>query len=148
MICTLCVFIYEQEEITVRAPKRKRQPRRRLAGPQMGVDLDDIAQRASYIGSPEHKDTQSFAGQPRPRADASICDRLLAQEQPRVTDWLKTAIRRGAISSRLEGDFPRYVWHKEGDIVYEARLVNPGNGEYKGYPLNRIEWPDGLDAIL
>jgi hypothetical protein len=97
------------------------------------------------VGSPEHKDTPSFAGLQRPRTDASICDSELSQDV--VTGWLKKAIQSGAIGEMLEGDFPRYVWHKEGDIVYEARLVNRGLGQYKGYPLNNTEWPEGLDLI-
>lgn len=44
-------------------------------------------------------------------------------------------------------DFPRYAWHKEKETVYEARLVNRELGEYKGYPLNETEWPEGLDAV-
>ena len=32
----------------------------------------------------------------------------------------------------------------EAKIVYEARLVNQGNGQYKGYPLNPEEWPENL----
>ena len=29
----------------------------------------------------------------------------------------------------------------KGDIVYEARLINSGDGTYKGYPLSGHEWP-------
>jgi hypothetical protein len=111
---------------------------------RQGTNLQAVAARASYIGSPEHKDTPSFAGQPRPRADAAICDRSLAGKQGQVTRWLRRAIRRGSVSAYWEGDFPRYVWHKEEDVVYEARLVNQVNGQYKGYPLNRDEWPQNL----
>lgn len=39
---------------------------------------------------------------------------------------------------------PKY---QEGGVVYEARLVNRELGEYKGYPLNETEWPEGLDSI-
>ncbi len=46
-----------------------------------------------------------------------------------------------------DGEFPRYVWYKRGDIAFEGRLVNRGNGSYKGYPLGRDEWPDGIEAI-
>ena len=103
-----------------------------------------MARKASYVGSPEHKDTPSFTGQPRPRADAAICDRSLAERQTQVTRWLKRAIRSGHVSAYWEGDFPRYVWHREAETVYEARLVNQGNGQYKGYPLNPGEWPEDL----
>lgn len=107
--------------------------------------MEAAANAATYIGSPEHKDTPSFAGQPRPRADASICDRTLGQNL--VEGWLKDALRKGSISSFREGRFPRYVWFKDGDQVYEGRLVNRELGEYKGYPLSRDEWPQGIEEI-
>jgi hypothetical protein len=114
-----------------------------VAPPPDGKNLEAVARKASYVGSPEHKDTPSFAGQPRPRADAAICNRNLAERQTQVTKWLKRAIRNGHCA-HWEGDFPRYVWHREAGTVYEARLVNQGNGQYKGYPLNSGEWPENL----
>lgn len=128
----------------MRAPKRQRPRIREISSPPPGKDLKTIAAKASYIGSPEHKDTPSFAGQLRPRANAALCDRTLAQKQVLVTRWLRKAIRFGHVSGPWEGDFPRYVWHREGDVVFEARLVNQVNGQYKGYPLNREEWPQNL----
>ena len=101
-----------------------------------------VAARARYVGSPEHKDAPSFAGQPRPRADASICDAKLAQDE--VNGWLREALARGTFGGYWEGNFPRYVWYKSGNIVYEARLVNSEAGEYKGYPLDEDEWPPNL----
>lgn len=56
-------------------------------------------------------------------------------------------MRSGAVGAPWEGDFPRYVWRREGDVVYEARLINREIGEYKGYPLQRDEWPEGLDGL-
>jgi len=132
---------------TMRAPRRKRPLRRKVTPSGIELNLDDIAGRVRYVGSPEHKDTPSFAGLQSPRKDASICDRQLSQNLDLITEWLRAAIRRGAIGGLLEGDFPRYVWHKEGDLIYEARLVNRELGEYKGYPLNKTEWPEGLDLV-
>ena len=43
-----------------------------------------------------------------------------------------------------EGGFPRDVWYRDGDTVYEGRLVNREIGSYKGYPLDKLEWPDGV----
>lgn len=131
----------------MRATKRKRPLSRRIAGPMSGIDLDELAERVNYVGSPEHKDALSFAGRPKPRADASKCDLALAFNKEEVTKWLQSALRRGAISEVFEGGFPRYVWYKKGKVVYEARLTNQGLGEYKGYPLNEPEWPDGLDSV-
>ena len=99
-----------------------------------------VANTSRYVGSPEHKDAPSFAGQPRPRADASICDQRLESAEE-ITLWLREAIRKGAFGRLWEGRFPRYVWYKDGETVYEGRLLNRELGEYKGYPLEREEWP-------
>ncbi len=53
----------------------------------------------------------------------------------------------GATSTSWEGDFPRYVWFKSGDAAYQGRLVNSGNGEYKGWPIDQSEWPVDLDKL-
>lgn len=140
-----CLPLRSMDDLTMRAPKRKRPVRRQIAGPVAGMDLHEIARRVSYIGSPEHEETPSFAGQPR--ADASVCDRRLAQDREQVTEWLRTAIQRGAMSRLFEGAFPRYAWYKDGTVVYEARLVNRELGEYKGYPLNDTEWPEALGSV-
>ena len=51
-----------------------------------------------------------------------------------------------AVAARWEGDFRRYVWCKEGNVVDEGRLVNSGTGEYKGYALEPDEWPKGIES--
>lgn len=109
--------------------------------------LRSLEARVSYVGSPEHKDMPSFAGQPRPRADASLCPRELTRDGARVEEWLREAIRRGAVSERREGDFPRYVWFEKDGVIYEGRLVNRGLGQYKGYPLEQGQGPKGLDTL-
>ncbi len=127
----------------MRAPCRKRPLRRTLDKNVNQYELDVLSEKVIYIGSPEHKDTPSFAGTPKPRADASICDRELSQDRERVQQWLECAVSSGCVGELKEGAFPRYVWYRDTDIVYEGRLVNRGNGEYKGYPLHEDEWPDG-----
>lgn len=126
----------------MRAPRRRR-PRRRSIHVPPDTNLADLASRASYVGSPEHKDSFGFAGQPRPRVDASLCPRGI-QDLEVVTGWLRSAIRKGSTGAPWEGEFPRYVWHREGDVVFEARLVNRVQGSYKGYPLNEDEQPPGI----
>ena len=106
---------------------------------------EKIARKASYVGSPEHKDAPSFAGMPKPYATASICDRSFLGKQVQMTRWLRKAIRKKCFGPPWEGNFPRYIWYKDGNTVYEARLVNRGCGEYKGYPLKRSEWPDRIN---
>jgi len=106
------------------------------------------ADEVQYVGSPEHKQAPSFAGPPRPRPDASICDNRFLERQSLLTAWLKVAMRKGSVNATFDGPYPRYVWYKEDEgTVYEARLVNRGQGTYKGYPLERDEWPRGIDDV-
>jgi hypothetical protein len=112
--------------------------------PPAGVSLPDIAQKASYVGSAEHKSFPSFAGPPKLRADASKCDPQLG-DRDELTLWLREAISAGQVGAPWEGDFPRYAWCKRNAEVYEARLVNSQQGHYKGYPLSEGEQPEGLE---
>ena len=105
-----------------------------------GLDLGVLAERMTYVGSTEHKIQPSFAGQPTPRADASKCDRSITREQAQA--WLREAMREGSCGEYWEGDFPRYLWLSAGGQRYEARLVNRVLGQYKGYPIEKDEWPE------
>ena len=131
----------------MRAPRRRRPRTRQIVEPPDRASLDGLAARARYVGSPEHKDAPSFAGPPRLRADASCCPREITDDRQAIDEWLRSAIRRGATGTPWEGDFPRYVWYRQGDTVFEGRLVNRETGEYKGYPLHSDEWPDGIEEI-
>lgn len=130
----------------MRATQRRRPMRRQLTDqPGSFESRQALAQRVYYVGSVEHKDTPSFAGNPpRPRPDASICDRSLSHRQDDITEWVRHGIRNGHFGALMEGDFPRYVWYRENETVYEGRLVNREQGAYKGYPLESDEWPDGI----
>ena len=129
----------------MRAPPRRRTRRRTIHVPPE-IDLDGLANQVVYEGSAEHKDIPGFAGQPRLRADASCCPREITDREM-VSGWLRLAIRRGAVGSPWEGEFPRYVWYMHGNIVFEARLVNRESGSYKGYPLDSDEWPKGIESL-
>ena len=125
------------------APKRRRNaPKRNRFGPAPeGTDLQAVANQVRYVGSPEHKDTPSFAGQPRPRADATICDPRFADRQGDLENWLRDAVRAGQFGDFWERGFPRYIWHRDGAEVYIAR--HTGNGQYKGWQLeDRDQWPE------
>ena len=129
----------------MRAPRRRR-PRKRTMCVSPDRNLDCLAKRVRYVGSPEHKDFPSFAGPPRLRSDASCCPREIKDREV-VCEWLRSAIRRGAVGHLGKETSPRYVWYKDGAVVFEGRLVNRGNGSYKGYPLDSEEWPDGIEEI-
>lgn len=122
--------------------RTQRRQRSRVPYVPPGVALDQVAERAWYEGSAEHKRAPSFVGPPKPRRGASICPPGLDRET--VTGWLRSAIRSGMVGGIWEGGFPRLVWHREGETVFEGRLVNGGLGSYKGYPLRREEWPKAL----
>jgi hypothetical protein len=106
-----------------------------------GIDLLLLAERVSYVGSPEHKAGLSFAGRPAPRADASKCLNSIKKEQAQT--WLREGVKSGICGGLWEGDFPRYVWRIIDEQRYEARLINRTLGQYKGYPILEEEWPEG-----
>ena len=64
----------------MRSPRRKRSLRREITKDVDREVLIELARRVVYVGSPEHKDVISFAGQPKLRADASICGKKLARD--------------------------------------------------------------------
>ncbi|MDE0627650.1 MAG: hypothetical protein OXH99_14750 [Bryobacterales bacterium] len=116
----------------------------------MDVDLRAVAELARYVGSREHKKAPSYAGPPGLRADASCCPPELATDAGVPTAWLRRAIPQGSTGGPWEGrspGFPRYVWYKHDETVYEGRLVNREQGQYKGYPLEKSEWPAALMGI-
>lgn len=123
----------------MRTPHRRR-PRKldRLApGPEF--DLADLAEKVTYVVSPEHKDYLTSAGPGRLRSDASACPRGLDFDD--VLQWLRDAVREGQLSAQVEGDFPRYAWRRVEGQIYEARLSNSVLGQYKGYPIQDEEAP-------
>ena len=108
---------------------------------------DEVASRASYRGSPEHKEYPSPAGNPHLRSDASRCD-------PRYTDFeqitvvLRLAIRRRCVGAIFEGGFPKYVWGWLDGKLYEARHMNGPRGAYKAYELEEVEYPEDAEGRL
>lgn len=127
-------------EVSVRRPDlRKRHD------PPPDIDWVQLAARVSYSGSPEHKTHDSPAGRPAPRADATKCDPTLTAQWDLVQSWLRAGIRARCVSGPWEGDdpaFPRYVYCKVDNVVYQARLTNRVIGQYKGWQLEPDEWPD------
>lgn len=98
-----------------------------------------LAERVRYVGSQEHKDYPSYAGEPGLRSDASRCDPAITQDQAEKV--LKQAIRLGCVSEQHEGDFPRYVWGRLDGVLYQARLINRENGWYKAWAIDALEAP-------
>ena len=134
----------------VRKPKFQRHrdnPKaRKVAPPPEGIDLAQVAESCRYaVDNPYHKARPGSAGTPpRHRPDASLCPSDLVDCRERIEQWLRDAVRAGRIGA-WEGGFPRYVWHREGGTVFEARQGSPGSGEYHGYPLAPWQHVQGLE---
>jgi hypothetical protein len=128
----------------MRTPSRRE--RRRQLCDTGDVDLEAIAGRVTYVGSAEHKTYPSAAGRPRRRADATKCDPRLHGDFGRLTEWLRSGIRKGYIAAPWEGDFPRYAWAEIDGTWYEARLVNSVQGTYKGWETTVGQLPEGIST--
>jgi len=128
---------------------RHSRPKHRVIAPwkQEHGDPLDVAERATYRGSPEHKGYPSPAGNPSLRSDASQCDPRYTDFEP-ITEVLRAAIRRGCVGAIFEGGFPKYVWGWLEERLYEARHINDPRGSYKAYPLEEIEYPIDPDDRL
>ena len=105
-----------------------------------------IACRAQYEGSSEHKSYPSPAGPPRLRSDATPCDPHIPWAN--INSALSEGIRRGCISEAVEQGFPRYVWGWLDGDLYEARHLNGFAGRYKGYRLEPPDYPRDPDNRL
>lgn len=103
--------------------------------------MQEAAGKVRYTGSPYHRSPGSKAGAIVPRLGlTSKCPPKWTNED--ATRVLRLAIREGRVSQVWEEGYPRYVWHLDDDILYEARLTNSGTGEYHGYPLeDKLQWP-------
>lgn len=125
----------------VRTPKRRgpRADERLVASVE---ELTALACTVDYILSAEHKDYFTAAGPARLRSDATACPRGLDLDSVRT--WLRAAVEFGNVSVALGGEFPQYAWARVDGRVYEARLSNSGQGQYKGYPINDHEAPRWL----
>jgi hypothetical protein len=107
--------------------------------------LSRAARMAKYKSSPYHRSKGSNFGPAAHRRypHASKCPSKWNQlDADRV---LKRAIEAGNVSQSWINKFPRFVWYKDGDDLYEARLSNETLGEYHAYPLeDEREWPEKL----
>ena len=125
----------------------RRRKRRRLRIDCALTDdcLGQVAELAAYHGSAEHKTYPSPAGPPALRSDATPCDPIGYAD---INAALAEGIRRGCVSRAMEQGFPKYVWGWLGNELYEARHLNGGGGQYKGYRLEPPEYPHDPDGRL
>jgi hypothetical protein len=128
----------------LRAKKRGHALDRTRGVPPPSRELQDLAAVAQYTPSGEHKHHYTpELGPGRWRHDATPCPKDLTRDQ--AEQWLKDALSLGdAGPAWPDHAYPEYVWKRVDEIVFEARLTNRDQGWYKGYPLDRSEWPDWL----
>ena len=129
--------------VAVRKVNRRRPLRRARITPPPGVDVTELAEKATYVLSREHKDYFTEAGPGSLRSDATPCPRDVTRELAEA--WLRVAIAAGHVGAPWSDQpFPQYAWYRTAGVVYEARLSNSELGTYKGYPLDESEWPAWL----
>jgi hypothetical protein len=110
--------------------------------------LRRAAETAQYTGSPYHRVAGSLMGGNlvgRRWPHASKCP--AEWDRQSATRALREAIRAVRVSADWDegSDFPKFIWHLEGETLYEARLSNRELGEYHAYPLeDRREWPGNI----
>jgi hypothetical protein len=116
--------------------------------PENEAEPTELAELVTYVGSAEHKSYPSPVGDPHLRSDATRCDPELGYDVALFTEVLREAVRRRCVSPAFNGRFPRYVWGRLGNRLFEARLINRGLGTYKAYELESIETPRDPDERL
>jgi hypothetical protein len=104
--------------------------------------LAQAASKSVYAGSDYH--CPGVGGRPlKYRAKpASICPRHWSEAE--ATAALRVAMTQGTVSEVWEDGFPRYVWHKDGDVWYEARHTRGPYGTFHAYPIELGQLPGGL----
>ena len=124
--------------------RRRHNPKGRKVLPvPADVSLDEVARRCRYVGSPYHRTVPGRAGSPVYRPGKSKYPEYLQRDPALVQRWLEDAVRQGCFGE-FQGGFPRRVWRRVGEIVFEARQGTPGSGEYHGYPLEPHQFVEGL----
>ena len=106
------------------------------------VKIEAAAASAVYSPSEYHCPGPKGEHPKRRFKPASICPRRWSNQS--ATDALQSAISNGQVSEAWEDGFPRYVWHKDGDVIYEARHTRGPPGTFHAYPLEKFQIPNGL----
>ena len=107
---------------------------------------EEVADRARYLGSGEHKSYPSAAGPPALRFGNTPCDPKIPMEQIRET--LRQGFRRRCIGRDFEHGFPKYVWGWIGKTLYLGRHINGPAGAYKGFEVDLADYPDDPEGRL
>lgn len=131
-----------------------RRPAQRPPTPALTeYDRCQLANRAKYTGSPEHKEGRWWGGLSegrqlpggevgrRGKRQTTICPLTTPEGQRRATRWVQEAIASGQCRF-FEGDrdFPKKVWHQDEDGQFWLGVCsNKEAGHYKGWPITEQE---------
>ena len=125
--------------------RRMKPPRQISIRERTDHELAQLAQRAVYLGSAEHKKQQWWGGLPEAgnRAEwqtTTICPLTTEAARIRATGWVKIAIKsRQCRFSQEDKNFPKWIWHEADGQFWMGYLVNDGLGQYKGWPIYEDE---------
>lgn len=75
---------------------------------------------------------------------ATPCPRSFTLQQ--AGNAMRSAIRAGRVSRQWIEGFPKHLWHKEGDVWYEACTTVGNLGTYHAYPIEVAGLPAGLQV--
>ena len=107
---------------------------------------EEVADRARYLGSGEHKSYPSAAGPAALRFGNTPCD-------PKYR-WNKygrpfAKVFAGNVSDETSNTgFRSYVWGWIGKTLYLGRHINGPAGAYKGFEVDLADYPDDPEGRL
>lgn len=122
--------------------RRAFNPKRRLQPPPteelVREELQALARRLRYVGSPLHKRGPGDFGLDPPaalRQGKSICDDVVDCRSD-AQSLLEDGVKKGLVSTQTNGGFPQNVWAVAlRGVPLEAMLDNAETGTYHGYPM-------------
>ncbi len=118
--------------------RKSRNPKRSLHSAVAQLDLDHLAERVRYGGSPQHKRNPGDFGlvpPADPRQDKTLCDEVNIFSREEAQRLLSLGVRRGLVSRQLRNGWPQNVWVVADGVPMEAELENEVLGSYHGYPM-------------
>ena len=120
--------------------------RNRLHSAPPNEMLNRLAETAKYRGSSKHKASPMrfnlplFVGD---RGDATLCDEdanFQPDQMASMPRLLQRGIKTGLVGKVMVQGIPSRIWTVADDgWIFEARITNPGQSEYHGYPVRTNE---------
>lgn len=145
VVVHLLVTLSALGDVTVKRPKKRNErfpnkPKFLDRAPAADA-LEAAATAARYVPSDYHC---KIDGRLRRRVKpATPCPRDFSLQE--AGNAIRAAMRAGRVSRQWINGFPRHLWHRIGDVWYEACTNNGTAGTYHAYPIEVFALPAGLD---